>query len=181
MWYMMQNTKKVWDDYWDTRSKVSSAYAFIKMPAFLGVAGVDAMAQVIDGEVSTIKKKYSGVDRRKYIADTIFKDGAEPRPHEVLACLMLVYEMSGTLYPDSHLQELQGKKYIWFEKVCQALGLNPGVQMVNCRGKVIDGKPEIAEHPPEEELIERLFKANQDNKMVQAIGGGAKVWKMATK
>lgn len=39
-----------------------------------------------------------------------------------------------------------------------------------CKSKTIDNKPEVREHPPEEELIERLFKANQPNKFIQALG-----------
>ena len=38
-----------------------------------------------------------------------------------------------------------------------------------------------AHHPTEEELITRLFKAQQSNKYVQAIGGGAKFWGGAAK
>lgn len=37
-----------------------------------------------------------------------------------------------------------------------------------------------AAHIPEEELIKRLFKRHQDDsRMVQAVSGGAKIWKMA--
>lgn len=77
------------------------------MPGDLGKTGIKSMSKVIDGNVDYIKNKYYGVKRRKYIEERILAPDAHPQPHEVLAGLMLVYDMSGTLYPDSHLQEKQ--------------------------------------------------------------------------
>lgn len=121
-----------------------------------------------------------GVERRKWIVKHILRDGATPKPHEVFAGLMLVYDMSGTLYPDTDLQEFQGTKYRWFELVCNALGLDPKVEFTLCYDKEAANREGAKEHIPEEELIKRLFKSHQGDKLlVQAIGGGAKIWKMA--
>lgn len=159
-----------------------TAYGAMALPNFLGGAtGVDVMSQLINGTVDAIKKRYSGIERRNYLYKNIIGPGAKPKAHEVFAGLILVYEMSGTLYPDSPLQQLQGRKFLWFEKIANALGLDPRTEAANAYAKVLQGKEYVREHPPEEEMIERLFKTNQSNKMVQAIGGGAKVWKMADK
>lgn len=179
IYYKFQHIKEYWKKKFELTQEMRSAYAFINLRGPSGLGGRKAMGNLIESTVSDIKDKFAGAQRRKYIRDEILLN-PKARPHEVLAGLMLVYDMSGTLYPDSFLQDLQGTKYHWFEKVAIAIGVNPRVAYRNCYEKVVSGKNEIKEHPPEEELIERLFKTYQEhNPFVQAIGGGAKVWKMA--
>ena len=179
IYYKFQHIKEYWKKKFELTQEMRSAYAFINLRGPSGLGGRKAMGNLIESTVSDIKDKFAGAQRRKYIRDEILLN-PKARPHEVLAGLMLVYDMSGTLYPDSFLQDLQGTKYHWFEKVAIAIGVNPRVAYRNCYEKAVSGKNEIKEHPPEEELIERLFKTYQEhNPFVQAIGGGAKVWKMA--
>lgn len=150
------------------------------MPGTLGAAGVDSVANLVNTTMDNIKKMYMGKERRAEIRKIL--EGKSPYQklefHNVAAGIMLTLEMAGHLYPDSSLMELQGDKYLWFEKLCLSMGLNPREQYIKCRAKVIDGKPEIAHRPPEEAMIERLLKMNQENKYVQALGGGAKMWKL---
>ena len=179
IYYKFQHIKEYWKKKFELTQEMRSAYAFINLRGPSGLGGRKAMGNLIEATVSDIKDKFAGAQRRKYIREEILLN-PKARPHEVLAGLMLVYDMSGTLYPDSFLQDLQGTKYHWFEKVAIAIGVNPRVAYRNCYEKAVSGKNEIKEHPPEEELIERLFKTYQEhNPFVQAIGGGAKVWKMA--
>lgn len=56
---------------------------------------------------------------------------------------------------------MQGTKYVWFEKVCQALGLNPRDQLSICYDKEVKNREGAKDHIPEEELIKRLFKLQQ--------------------
>lgn len=114
---------------------------------------------------------------RAYIAKNILS--GNPKPHEILAGLMITIEMAGHLYPDTSLMDYQDNTYRWFNKVCHAINVEPKAAFKQCFSKVVGNDDEIRHHPPEEKLIERLFKLNQDNPMVQAIGGGAPFWKAA--
>lgn len=88
------------------KSEVKTAYAMINAPVkSLRVPGRDAFGRIVDATVDDVRKKYAGVARRKWIRDILGQ--TNPKPHEILAAIMLVYEMTGTLYPDSYLQDLQ--------------------------------------------------------------------------
>lgn len=179
VYYMIKNGYHYINQRLEHKREVDSAYAFINMKGHLGIAGREAMSSIIDAEMKHIKDRHSGVDRREYIRKYIL-DNPKARPHQIIAGVMLTLEMSGTLYPDTKLSDLQGTRYLWFEKMCFALGVDAKQEFKRCRTKVIGGLEKNANpYPPEEEMIERLLKFNQPNKMVQAIGGGAKLWKMA--
>ncbi len=179
IYYMVKNGYHYINQRLEHKREVDSAYAFINMGGHLGVAGREAMSSVIDAEMKHIKDHHAGIDRRVYIRKNILNN-SKVRPHQIIAGVMLTLEMSGTLYPDTELCELQGTRYLWFEKMCFALGVDAKQEFKRCRTKVIGGLEKNANpYPPEEEMIERLLKFNQPNKMVQAIGGGAKLWKMA--
>lgn len=100
-----------------------------------------------------------------------------PKPIDILAAGIVILESTGVLYPDAELSDLQGERYIWFEQICLAIGLNPKEQMKNCYAKVVKDNPEAAHHVNEIDLIERMMKNNQaENPYIQAIGGGSKFW-----
>lgn len=160
---------------WEHKTEVKTAYAFVKLWSLVGHAGVDAMSSLINGTMADMKKKFRGKDMRKQVAKIL--EQSNPYAHEILSAALLTLEMAWHLYPDNELGSLQWKKYIWFEKICQSIGLNPRTQFRLCYDKVAE--PDTAHHPSEELLIERLFKMNQSNPYVQAIGGGAMFWKGA--
>lgn len=108
IYYIAKSGKEYFEKYMKEKADMQTAYALINSNIdFANRMGVQAMGKVIDGKVDTVKSKYMGVERRRWLADNILKDGAKPKPHEVFAGLMLVYDMSGTLYPDTDLQQFQ--------------------------------------------------------------------------
>lgn len=163
---------------WKYKQEVRESYAFIGMGWPMGRVGITKMTKLIDSEMSSIKSKYMGKDRRQYIEKEILNN-PKAKPHEVLAGGMLVLEMAGHFYPDTFLSEQQDRDYKWFVKIAEALGLNPRTEYKRCYDKCAGEKPDSAHRPPEEDMVERLFKFYQDNPMVQSIGGGAKFWNMA--
>ncbi len=59
----------------------------------------------IEEKMEYIKKGLSAGARRKEIAHILMQN--PPKPFDLLAALIVTVEMSGHLYPDTHLQELQ--------------------------------------------------------------------------
>lgn len=175
-----KHTKDYFKKKWEKKSETRQAYAMINAPIkLLRLEGREAFAKIVDGTVEDVKSKYAGAQRRKKVRDMLLN---ETKPHYILAAMILSYDMSGTLYADSYLQDLQGSRYIWFEKVAASLGLDPKVQLALATKKVYESDPKVfnMNHLPEEELIKTMFKLNQEtNDYVQAVGGGAKIWKMA--
>lgn len=163
------------------RSSVKTAYSMINGPhKQLRLYGRELFSRVVEATIEDTKKKYAGAQMRRHILGILKDDSA--KPHEVLAALIIVYEMGGTLYPDSYLSNLQGRKYVWFEKVARALGLDPQVQLKLAMSKVYKSNAEeyTLDRLPEEELIKRMFKMNQEtNEYLQAMSGGARIWKIA--
>lgn len=160
------------------KQEVREASAFLKMGGHMGRIGITKMTKLIDWEMSVIKSKYMGKDRRQYIEKEILNN-PKAKPYEVMAGAMLVLEMAGHFYPDSFLSNQQDRDYKWFVKIAEALELNPRTEYKRCYDKCAGEKPEFAHRPPEEDMVERLFKFYQDNPMVQSIGGGAKFWNLA--
>lgn len=94
LWYLAKSGKQYVEDYFKLREEEQTAYAFKDMPGDFGRIGIDKMAKLIDGTVDDVKKKHMGAKRREWILKNILDPKAKPKPHQVLAGLMLVYDMS---------------------------------------------------------------------------------------
>lgn len=175
--FRFEHIVNAYKEKWNHKKEVRSAYAFINMNSLTGGGGVPAMARLINGTKDAWNERFKGKAMREHISSYVLK--GNPKPHEILAGMMITIEMAGHLYPDTGLSDLQDNTYKWFNKVCLAIGVNPRSAFQQCFNKVVGNDEESRHHPPEEKLIERLFKMHQDNPMVQAIGGGAPFWKAA--
>lgn len=145
---------------WEHKSEVKSAYAFMRLNKYLGSGGVDAMSRLINTTKDDLKNRYKGKNMREFIDQNILRND-NAKPHEILAALMITVEMAGHLYPDSSLQDHLSKNYIWFNKVCHAIGVEPKSAFKKCYEKTAQDNDKLRNYVAEEDLITRLFKSNQ--------------------
>lgn len=124
------------------------------------------IGELIDKRISHLEE-LSGEPRRREIKKILLRK--PPIAYDLMAAMVVTVKMSGHLYPDSLLDELQGRRYIWFEQLCVALGYDPNTEVKKAIAKE-KAENTSAEHVHETILITRFLKTNSgNNPYIQAL------------
>lgn len=169
----------------DEKKKLQSTEFFYKMAQKFGAQDGDwelqAMSQFANNIGELIEKRISRLEqlsadpRRREIRKILLTK--PPKAFDLLAAMIVTVKMSGHLYPDSSLQDLQGHNYLWFRQLCTALGYNYNDELQKAIKKEREENSTTAEHISESILITRFLKTNSGkNPYIQAIRGGSKFW-----
>lgn len=138
------------------------------MGEFAGKVG-----EMVDKKMNHLKR-LSAAPRRAEIRHILLTK--PPKPFDLMAAMTVTVEMSGVLYPDSHLDDLQGNNYLWFRQLCNALNYN-----YNDEINAAIGKEQLenvnSPHIHETILITRFLKSHsEENPYIQSFKGGSKFW-----
>lgn len=152
-----------------TLGKEGSDWALQAMSQFAGSIG-----EMVDKRISKLEQ-LSAEPRRKEIRKILLTK--PPKPFDIMAAMTVTVKMSGHLYPDSALQDLQGHNYLWFRQLCESLGYDYNTELQKAIKKEREENSTTAEHIHETTLITRFLKANSGkNPYIQAFRGGSKYW-----
>ena len=138
------------------------------MAEFAGKVG-----EMVDKKMNHLKHLSAGARRAEIRHILLTKP---PKPFDLMAAMTVTVEMSGVLYPDSHLDDLQGNNYLWFRQLCTALGYDYNKELNAAISKERLEYPN-SPHLHETILITRFLKTNSEkNPYIQSFKAGAKFW-----